>query len=212
MVGRSAVLALCAALALCGCASRTPTSQTYLAGQPVDLRELTAEEVAREVRITPRGDDVFFQAPFIQTTNILDLRAAGKEIGISLGKVERVRFGYLFGVLNRRSGAMQHYLLFQSNFVTGNDRYASVNLSDGRSLQFTVARAPDPCVPNCYPVIEALIVTIPEDVLRAGESTGLPLAITLDDGETINTGGSPAYVQGYVRAVDAYRAGEPARG
>jgi hypothetical protein len=200
---RSIVLAV--TLLLVGCASRHNASQTYLAGKPVDLHELTADEVADAVQITPRGDDVFFQAPPIQTTKIIDLHSAGAELGVSLGKVERVRFGYLFGVLDGATNTMKHYALFQSNFVTGNDRYSSVSLPDHRPLTFSVSRAPDPCVPNCFPVVEALIVSIPEQDLRANQNTGLPLTITLTNGDTITTKGSPAYVQGYLQAVDRYR-------
>jgi len=198
-------LLLCT-LIVAACSAGAPQSQTYLGGQAVNLLELTPEEVARGVQVTPRGDEVYFQAPPIQTTKIIDLRSAGKEIGISLGKVERVRYGFLFGVLDRPTGALQHHVLFQSNFVIGNDRYASVNLPDGRALQFTVSRVPDPCVPNCLPVIEALIVTVPDDVLRANQTSGLPLTITLTNGETISVAGIPPYVQGYLRAVDQYRA------
>jgi len=197
-------VALCAAIALTACSAKPPESQTYLAGRPIDLQELTAQDVARAVQITPRGDDVFFQAPPIQKNKLIDLRSAGKEIGISLGDVERVRYGYLFGVLHRPSNAIEHHVLFQSNFVVGNDRYASVSLPDGRPLQFMVARAPDPCVPNCFPVIEALIVAVPDDVLRASQTAGLPLTISLTDGEVINFDGLPAYVQGYLQAVDSY--------
>ena len=200
--GRS--LALAVAFLVGGCAAH-PASQTYLAGKPVDLHELTADEVASAVQITPRGDDVFFQAPPIQTTKIIDLHPAGAEMGISLGKVERVRFGYLFGVLDRTTNTMKHYALFQSNFVTGDDRYSSVSLPDRHPLKFSVTRAPDPCVPNCFPVIEALIVSIPDQDLRANQSTGLPLTITLNNGDTITTKGSPAYVQGYLQAVDRFR-------
>jgi hypothetical protein len=205
MPARSRLFALAVALLLAGCSAGRNGVQTYLAGKPVDLHELTADEVAGAVQITPRGDDVFFQAPPIQTSKIIDLHRAGEEIGISLGKVERVRFGYLFGVLDRATNTMKHYAFFQSNFVTGDARYTSVSLPDRRPLQFTVSQAPDPCVPNCFPVVEALIVSIPEQDLRANQSTGLPLTITLTNGDTITTKGSPAYVQGYLQAVDRYR-------
>jgi hypothetical protein len=198
-------LAPCALVGLIGCATGKPAPQTTVGGEPVNLQELTAAEVASAVQITPRGDDVVFQAPPIQTSKLIDLHSAGQDMGVSLGTVERVRFGYLFGVLNRQTGALQHYVLFQSNFVTSNDRYASVKLADGRALPFTVRRAPDPCVPNCFPVVEALIVSLPDDVLRANQATGLPLTITLDNGYAITTKGAPAYVQGYLQAVDAYR-------
>jgi hypothetical protein len=191
-------------LLLAACGPTTPTTQTLVGGQAVDLPELTPAEVAAGVAVTPRGNDVFFQAPPIQTSKLIDLHRYGKEMGLALGKVERVRFGYLFGVLDRSTGALASYLLFQSNFVEGNHRYASVTLSDGTPLQFTVRRAEDPCVPNCYPVIEALIVTIPDTTLRAQQPLGLPLIITLDDGQVIQIKGSPAYVAGYLQAVDAY--------
>jgi hypothetical protein len=192
-------------LLLAACGPKTPTTQTLVGGQAVDLPELTPAEVAAGVVVTPRGSDVFFQAPPIQTSKLIDLHRYGQEMGLALGKVERVRFGYLFGVLNRSTGALASYLLFQSNFVEGSHRYASVTLSDGTPLQFTVRRAEDPCVPNCYPVIEALIVTIPDATLRAQQPLGLPLNITLDNGQVIQIKGSPAYVAGYLQAVDQYQ-------
>ncbi len=195
----------CIGLALIGCGLRKPAAQSYVGGQPVDLDELTAAEVERGVRITPRQADVFFQAPTIETSKLIDLRRVGKEIGVKLGDVQRVRVGYLSGTVERATGATMHYLLFQSNFVTGNDRYKSVNLADGQELQFTVARAEDPCVPNCFPIVEALIVIIPDPVLRANTVSGLPLTITLSTGDSITMQGLPAYVQGYLQAVDAYR-------
>jgi hypothetical protein len=191
-------------LLLAGCTAKAPERQTMIGGQAVDLQELTPADVAREVRITPRANDVYFQAPPIQTTKLIDLRRAGKEMGLSLGTVERVRIGYLFGTRARASGALTHYVLFQSNFVEGDDRYAGVTLADGTPLRFTVSRAPDPCVPNCYPVIEALIISVPDATLRAQQTTGLPLLITLDGGQVIHTVGLPAYVIGYLQAVDGY--------
>ncbi len=202
---RVCAVTLFAAVAVAaGCAPTRPKSQTMLGGREVDLQELTAGDVARAVQIMPRAADVVFQAPPIQTTKVIDLRA-GEETGISLGPAERVRFGYLFGVLDRASGVRKDYLLFQSNFVIGSDRYASVSLADGQPLQFTVSRAPDPCVPNCFPVIEALIVSLPDRVLRDNVSNGLALRIVLTSGEAITLKGVPAYVQGYLQAIDAYR-------
>jgi hypothetical protein len=196
------VLVLC--LLLAACATKPPAQQTTLGGQAIDLQELTPAEVAREVRITPRATDIFFQAPPIQATKRINLHSAGKEMGISLGTVERVRFGYLFGTRDRASGALKHAVLFQSNFIEGSDRYVSATLADGTPLQFTVARAPDPCVPNCYPVIEALMIAVPDATLRAQQTSGLPLIITLDSGQVIHTVGLPAYVTGYLQAVDGY--------
>jgi len=197
------LLPLC--LLLAACAAKPAERQTTIGGQAVDLAELTAADVAAEVRITPRPKDIFFQAPPIQATKRINLHSVGKQMGISLGTVERVRFGYLFGTRDRASGALRHYVLFQSNFIEGNDRYASVTLADGSPLQFSVERAPDPCVPNCYPVIEALIVSVPDATLRAQQVTGLPLLITLDSGEVIHTLGLPAYVGGYLQAVNGYQ-------
>lgn len=197
-------LALGGTLLFAACSAGKPESQAYFGGQPVDLRDLTADEVARAVQITPRGDDILFQAPPVQISKMIDLQQAGKEMGINLGDVERVRYGYLFGVRHRPTGMTTHYILFQSHFVTGSDRYTSVSVPGGQPLHFTVSRPEDPCVPNCFPLIEALIVEIPEDVLRANQASGLPLTITLDNGETIKTKGMPPYVQGYLQAVDAY--------
>jgi hypothetical protein len=192
-------------LLLAACAAKAPETETSIAGQTVDMQELTAADVAAEVRITPRQKDIFFQAPPIQATKRINLHKLGKQMGVSLGTVERVRLGYLFGTRERATGALRHYVLFQSNFIEGSDRYVSAALADGTPLQFSVERAPDPCVPNCYPVVEALIVSVPDATLRAQQTSGLPLLITLDNGEVIHTLGLPAYVSGYLQAVDAYR-------
>jgi hypothetical protein len=186
-----------------GCAARRPETQAYFAGRPVDLQELSAQEVARAVRITPRARDIVFQAPLIQTSKIIDLHRQGQELGIALGDVERTRYGYLSGVRDRTTGAMTHYVLFESNFVVGENRYAGVTLADGTALQFHVSRTEDPCIPNCLPVIEALIVVVPDPVLRANAAAGLPMHIALTTGDAIDFKGLPAYVQGYLQAVDA---------
>lgn len=199
------LMVACVAVALLACGAKKPAAQSFVGGKPVDLDELTAAEVERAVRIAPREDDVFFQAPTIQTSKLIDLRSVGKEIGVALGDVHRVRVGYLSGTVNRSTGATTHYLLFQTNFVTGSDRYKAVYLANGQPLDFTVARAEDPCVPNCFPIVEALIIIIPDAVLRANTVSGLPLTITLSTGDSISIQGLPAYVQGYLQAVDSYR-------
>jgi hypothetical protein len=189
---------------LAACAPRPPAVQTTLGGVPVDPGAITAADVARQVRITPRGDQVFFQAPPIQSTQIIDLSAAGKELGLTLGDVEQIRYGYLFGVLDLPSGRLQHYLLFQSNFIEGHDRYKAVTLADGTPLRFSVTRTPDPCIPNCFPVIEALIVDLPDPTLRALAPTGLRLLISIDTGQVIQIAGPGVYLDGYLQAVDGY--------
>ena len=191
-------------LVLVGCASKPPPVQTTLGGVPINPASLTPEDVARQVKVTPRGEQVFFQAPPIQSTQIVDLSAAGKQLGIKLGDVEQIRFGYLFGVLDLPSNRLQHYLLFQSNFIEGHDRYQAVTLADGTPLRFTVSRTPDPCIPNCFPVIEALIVELPDPTLRALQPTGLQLLISIDTGQVIQIAGSGVYLSGYLQAVDAY--------
>jgi hypothetical protein len=55
------LLVLCAALGIVGCANKQRNRRPSSAGQPIDVHELTADEVARAVQITPRGDDVFFR-------------------------------------------------------------------------------------------------------------------------------------------------------
>jgi hypothetical protein len=192
---------------LVACTPKTPAPQTTLGGVPIDPSSITAADVARQVQVTPRGNQVFFQAPPILSTEIIDLRAAGKELGIKLGDVEQVRFGYLFGVLDLPSRRLQHYLLFQSNFIEGHDRYKAVTLADGTPLRFTVTRTPDPCIPNCFPVIEALIVELPDPTLRSLVPAGLRLLISIDTGQVIQIGGSGVYLDGYLQAVDAYPRG-----
>ncbi|MBX3024210.1 hypothetical protein KF840_04790 [bacterium] len=198
---------LIALACLAACGPRTPPLQTTLGGVPIDPNAITVADVARQVHITPRGNQVFFQAPPIQSTQIIDLSAAGKELGIKLGDVEQIRYGYLFGVLDLPSGRMQHYLLFQSNFIEGHDRYKAVTLDDGTPLRFTVTRTPDPCIPNCFPVIEALIVDLPDPILRALAPTGLRLLISIDTGQVIQIAGSGVYLNGYLQAVDTYPRG-----
>jgi len=200
---RWTLIACFTVLSLAACAAK---QQTFVGGRQVDPQRLSAEDVAGLVQVVPRGDSVLFQAPPIQAIVPIDLRAAGKEMGVALGEVSRVRFGYLFGALDRRSGAVRHYLLFQSNFVVGHDRYAAVNTADGTALEFKTTRAEDPCVPNCFPVLEELIVALPDSVLRTGATAGLKLNIALTDGQVIQIQGLPAYVQGYLRAVEAHSA------
>ena len=199
-------------LALAACAPRPPERQTLVGGQAVDLDKLTPAEIAGTVQVILRGNEVVFQAPPIQANKIIDLSQAGKELGLDLGKVERIRVGYLFGVLDRPSGAIRHFLLFQSNFVAGANRYVSVSLADGTQLPFTVARVPDPCIPNCFPIIDALIAEIADVTLRAQQASGLPLTIALDNGHFIRTVGGPPYVAGYLMAIDDYRTRESAAG
>ena len=199
-------LCIAAIALLAACSSKPPPPEMTLGGVKVDPAAITAAEVAQQVRITPRGNQVFFQAPPIQSTQIVDLSAAGKQLGIKLGDVEQIRYGYLFGVLDVPSKRVQHYLLFQSNFIEGHDRYKAVTLADGTPLRFTVTRTPDPCIPNCFPVIEALIVELPDPTLRALQP-GLRLLISIDTGQVIQIAGSGMYVEGYLQAVDAYARG-----
>ena len=196
-------LSILAVVLLAACSSKPPPPEMTLGGVPVDPAAVTAAEVAKQVRVTPRGNQVFFQAPPIQSTQIVDLSAAGKQLGIKLGDVEQIRYGYLFGVLDVPSKRVQHYLLFQSNFIEGHDRYKAVTLADGTPLRFTVTRTPDPCIPNCFPVIEALIVELPDPILRALQP-GLRLLISIDTGQVIQIAGSGMYVEGYLQAVNAY--------
>ena len=192
-------------LCLAACAPRGEQTQVFLGGTAVNPRALTAAEVAAQVQVVTGDARVSFQAPQIETITGIDLRAEGKAIGLPLGTVERVRVAYLFGVRERADGTLRHYLLFQSNFIEGHDRYAAVALRDGTPLAFTVSRVPDPCVPNCFPVIEALVVDLPDALLRAQAAAGLQLDVTLDTAQVVHLGGSPAYVQGYLEAVDAPR-------
>lgn len=190
---------------LCACAPRGDRTTIFVAGEAVNPGKLTAAEIEAKVAVVPRGDRLSFQAPPIESITDIDLRDEGRALGLELGTVERVRVGYLFGVLERPTGTLRHYLLFQSNFIEGHDRYAAVALRDGTTLEFGLSRVPDPCVPNCFPTIEALIVDLPDALLRAQAANGLQLDITLDTGDVIHIGGSPAYVQGYLAAVDAHR-------
>ena len=64
----------------------------YLLRGQVDPQRLTPEEVARAVQITPRGDDVFFQAPPIQAIKVVDLRSAGADMGVEHVVLAGVQF------------------------------------------------------------------------------------------------------------------------
>ena len=70
-----------------------------------------------------------------------------------------------------------------------------------------LTRTPDPCIPNCFPVIEALIVDLPDATLRSLVPGGLRLLISIDTGQVIQIGGSGVYLDGYLQAVDAYPRG-----
>lgn len=192
------------AVALLSCAPSQPVQQVYVGGQPAPSGELTATEVSEATRGVRRGEVVIYRAPVLRLAQKVDLRSGGLTTSGGMGEVELARSGYLFAEKNPATGAVNHFAVFQWDLVEGENRYARVELPDGRELPFRTATAkPDPCVPNCFPLIQTLIVEIPGDALRSVPDAGLEMKIVLDNGFAFQVGAPAPYVRGYLEAVDA---------
>jgi hypothetical protein len=200
VVARLAVPLTSVAL-LVGCtAERGP--QARMDG--VEVRELTAAQVAQAVSVSHREGSVIYRAPRLSATREVDLRRGGPAIGGNLGQVSLGQSGFLFGVRARGSSALQHFAAYQSDFVEGENRFASVTLADGSHPSFrTVPSDRRRCEPDCYLTFEALVIELPDAVLRSAPDAGVPMAITLDNGKRIDVNIPAAYVRGYLQAVDA---------
>ena len=194
-------------VAASGCA-RPPARQILFDSRPIAPETLTVQLVRQAVIITPREHDIVYRGPTIGVSEVVDLGAKGEALGLKGGKGQHIRLGFLFGVRDRASGKVQHFVSFQSSAVEGMDRFASVHLADGRPLRFTIAASKvDPCIPPCFLVFETLIAAVPEADLRSVPDSGLPMFITLDNGFTLPIRAPAVYVRGYLAAVDAEAAG-----
>jgi hypothetical protein len=170
----------------------------------VDVHDLTAAQVAQAVTVTHRDGDVVYRAPRLSATRQVDVQRGGPVLGANLGAVELGQSGFLFGVRAAGSKAVKHFAAFQSDFVEGANRFASVTLADGSRPSFrTVPSDPRRCEPNCYLTFETLIVELPDAVLRSAPDAGVPVTIVLDNGKRIDVTIPAAYVRGYLQAVDA---------
>jgi hypothetical protein len=190
-----------------GCA-RPPARQILFDSRPIAPDALTVQLVQQAVITTPRERDIVYRGPTIGVSETVDLGEQGEALGLKNGRGQHVRLGFLFGVRDRASGTVQHFLSFQSSAVEGIGRFASVRLADGRPLRFMIAASQvDPCIPPCFLVFETLIAAVPEAELRAVPDGGLPMFITLDNGFTFPIRAPAVYVRGYLAAVDAQQAG-----
>ena len=170
----------------------------------MEVRTLDAAQVAQAVSVTRREDRVIYRAPRLSATREVDLARGGPVVGANLGEVSLGQSGFLFGVRARGAGTVQHFAVYQSDFVEGENRFASVTLADGSRPSFrTVASDRRGCEPHCYLTFEALVIELPDAVLRSVSDAGLPLTITLDKGTRIDVTIPAAYVRGYLQAVDA---------
>jgi hypothetical protein len=200
VLARLAVLVSSVVLLLGCAAERGP--QVRMDG--TEVRALTAAQVAQAVSVTHREGNVIYRAPRLSATREVDLRSGGPVIGANLGAVSLGQSGFLFGVRAHGSKAVRHFAGYQSDFVEGENRFASVTLADGSHPSFrTVPSDRRRCEPDCYLTFEALVIELPDAVLRSAPDAGVPMAITLDNGKRIDVTIPAAYVRGYLQAVDA---------
>ncbi len=194
------------ACSLAACGLTRPSGTLQLAGQSVDVGAMTAAQVRAEVVVVGGANELRrYRAPTLRLVRALDLRGgAGPTVPGRTGTVEVARAGYLFGERAAARGTTRHFLVYQSDLVRGENRYARVALADGRALSFrTVTSKPAPCDADCFPIVQSVIAEVPDDALRAAGATGLTVTMTLDNGHTFTVSGPAAYVQGYLDAVDA---------
>lgn len=190
-------------IALQACTVRNNGQHVFVGGQELHLQELNPTEVASEVQVIRRDERVLYRAPTIHVTEVVNLRRGGPTLGAQMGRVQLGRSGALQGVRDLRSGGLSHYVLYSSEVVEGKGRYLAVRQADGQALHFTTATRQDPCVPECFAVIETLVVDLPDGTLRAAPDSGLALSVTLDNGFTFPVTVPVAYLRGYLQAVDA---------
>jgi hypothetical protein len=173
--------ALGSILASSGCASsRAVQERTSVGGVPFE--QLDAEWVRQRTVVARRGDDLVFIAPELRLDQIVDPVHGGAPREGELG-LHSIQSGYLFAEWGK-GGAIHYYAVFQWNLVRGRSRYARVTLPDGRALRFNTGSTEpsDRGAASDFPVIDTLIVEIPEESLRLVPPSGLRLTITLDNG------------------------------
>jgi hypothetical protein len=191
---------------LLGCAAeRSPevrSPEVHMDGRAVST--LAAAQVAQAVSVNRSDDRIIYRAPLLSSTREVDLRRGGPVLGSNLGEVSLGQSSFLYGVRTHGSTAVQHFAVYGSDLIEGKNRFASVTLADGSRPSFrTVASDRRGCEPNCYATSEALVIALPDAVLRSVPEAGLPVAITLDNGRRIDVTIPAAYVRGYLQAVDA---------
>jgi len=200
---------------LLGCAAqRSPEVRTDPRAEPspevrMDGKEvstLSAAQVAQAVSVDRTDARTIYRAPLLSATRDVDLRRGGPVLGSNPGEMSIGQSSFLYGVRTRGSGAVQHFVVYGSNLVQGKNRFASVTLADGSRPSFrTVTSDRRGCEPNCYQTSEALVIELPDAVLRSAPDAGLLMTITLDNGKRIDLTIPAAYVRGYLQAVDASR-------
>jgi len=196
--------ALGSILASSGCASsRAVQQQTSVGGVPFE--QLDAEWVRQRTVVTRRGDDLVFIAPELRLDQIVDPVHGGAPREGELG-LHSIQSGYLFAEWGK-GGTTHYYAVFQWNLVRGRSRYARVALPDGRALRFNTGSTEpsDRGAASDFPIIDTLIVEIPEESLRLVPPSGLRLTITLDNGVSFAVVPPQGYVRGFTRAVDIGR-------
>jgi len=194
--------ALALALVLGGCTA-SPPRKAQLGGQTVDPARLDAGDVARQVTVTSRGESTIYHAPTLASFRDADLSAGGPALGRNMGTVRVGRQGFLFGV--RKGGQpVVSYVAFQSNLVEGTGRYVAVTLADGTPLPIRTTKSGQAhCEPDCLLVFETVVAEVPDAVLRAVPTDGLPILYRLDNGTVVRVAVPSAYVRGYLQAIDA---------
>ncbi len=202
---RHAAVLLVALCAGCATTAGAPQGNVRLDGTAIELPALTASDVSHAVQVTTRDGRTIFRGPTLSVTDTVDLRRGGPGLAVNLGMTTMGRSGFLFGV-RQGGGARVDYVAYQSDFIEGTKRFASVALADGTPLKLrTTPRNQVGCEPTCLLVFETLVVELPEPALRAAVTDGLPLTITLDNGMATTIRVPAVYVQGYLAAVDAPR-------
>lgn len=202
-LGRLAASLLASAL-LVSCAARQPPHETTIGGHPIAGNQINAEWVRAGTTATRRGNKIVFSAPVLRLTQLVDPKSGGAP-GPGTGQLQTARSGYLLGEQDMGTLVVKHFLVFQWDLVEGQNRYARVALADGRPLRFQVGDTAPPGSAGTLPVIQTLIVEVPEEALRLVPPAGLRLTMTLDNGVSFQVAPPQAYVRGYLQAVDAGR-------
>jgi hypothetical protein len=198
-MGKTPFLRLASLALVLGCAEQRPPVRM----NGVEVHGLTAAQVAQAVTVTHRDGNVVYRAPRLSATREVDLRR-GPVVGANLGQIELGQSGFLYGVRAGGSSTVKHFAAFQSDFIEGKNRFASVTLADGSRPSFrTVSSDRRQCDPDCYVTFETLVVDLPESVLRSAPDAGVPVTITLDNGNRIDVTIPAAYARGYLQAIDA---------
>jgi hypothetical protein len=193
---RLAVTVSTAALLLGCAAERDPEARTL--GKEVGTHAGT--QAGQGVSVERNGDNIIYRAPLLSAS---DLGRSGPVPSSNVGEASGGQSSFLYGVRTRGSTTVQHFAVYGSESIEGKNRFASVTLADGsRPIFRAVTTDRRGCEPNC-PTSEALVIALPDTVLRSAPDAGLLLTITLDDGKRFDVTIPAAYVRGYLQAVDA---------